>query len=200
MAFVETQFPVDYSEQAEVRLTTMTTVVTTPSGAEQRIGQWSSGRRQYDVGYMTRTPAMLKVVTDFYLAVGGRLRGFRFKDWADYQAAAEALPQGTSTTLQLRKAYTTGGVTDYRKITKPVNNGSFVLKKNGVTLTTPAQYTLDYTTGVVTLASAPLITDTITWTGEFDVPVRFDTDVLAFTQDAVTMHSARDIMLMELRS
>ena len=38
-------------------------------------------------------------------------------------------------------------------------------------------WTLNYTTGVLTIASAPAAA-TVTWVGSFDVPARFDIDYL----------------------
>ena len=41
----------------------------------------------------------------------------------------------------------------------------------------PASWSLDATTGVLTIASAPTAS-TVTWAGSFDVPARFDIDHL----------------------
>ena len=42
----------------------------------------------------------------------------------------------------------------------------------------PVSPTVDYTTGLVTFGSAPTSGHTLTWTGQFDTPCRFDIDDL----------------------
>ena len=78
----------------------------------------------------------------------------------------------TSTTFQLAKKYTSGAQVQSRLIRKPIATG-FAILVSGV----PPTYTLDATTGIVTIAAAPAAS-AITWSGEFDVPVRYDTDQL----------------------
>jgi Conserved hypothetical protein 2217 (DUF2460) len=50
----------------------------------------------------------------------GRARGFRFKDWKDYQAVAQPLQAIGGGNYQLVKQYVSGGITYTRVITKPV--------------------------------------------------------------------------------
>ena len=45
----------------------------------------------------------------------------------------------------------------------------------------PGDYSFDTSTGKITFTVAPVTGDVVTWTGEFDVPVRFDTDDLDTT-------------------
>ncbi len=47
-----------------------------------------------------------------------------------------------------------------------------VIKVDGVTKTVATDYTI--TNGVVTFTTPPANNKPLTWTGEFDVPVRFD--------------------------
>lgn len=47
---------------------------------------------------------------------------------------------------------------------------AFVVKKNGVTTTA---YTVDNTTGKITFTTAPAAGVVVTWSGEFDTPMRF---------------------------
>jgi uncharacterized protein (TIGR02217 family) len=65
--------------------------------------------------------------------------------------------------------YPSGGVNGLRKIVKPVFGSVKVY--DGDSLVTAS---VDTTTGVVT----GVLGDSLTWTGEFDTPVRFDTDQL----------------------
>ena len=60
-------------------------------------------------------------------------------------------------------------------------------------------WSVDTTTGVVTFSAAPGAGVAITAGFEFDVPVRFDTDVLDVTLDLERLGSITSIPLLELR-
>jgi uncharacterized protein (TIGR02217 family) len=115
-----------------------------------------------------------------YHACKGAAYAFRFKDWSDYRCTSEALgtaPSSGTAAIQLRKTYANGGFSTVRDITKPVS-GTVTVFVNGVA----KAGTLDTTTGRFTPTSA-WSGGTLTWTGEFDVPVRFATDEMASTYD-----------------
>jgi uncharacterized protein (TIGR02217 family) len=195
MAFYEIQFPTDISWGAICGPSFKTDIAILDSGYEARNASWSSARLKYDVTHKIRTKAEMDQLDAFFRAVRGRAHGFRFKDWRDYQATNEPLPFGTSATIQLQKTYTSGSNTEVRTITKPVS-GTVTARKNSVS--TPV--TFSTTTGILTLtAGAPLITDVIDWTGEFDVPVRFDMDDMQVSIDAPGIHSWNRITLVEIR-
>jgi len=79
----------------------------------------------------------------------------------------------TSGAYQMAKLYANGALTKSRLIQKAVaGSGQFL--QSGAPLTTGV--TLDTTTGLVTITPAPTGSPTLTWTGQFDVPVRFDVD------------------------
>ena len=62
-----------------------------------------------------------------------------------------------------------------------------------------AGWTLDATTGIVTFTAAPSIGVIIRAGFEFDVPVRFDTDMLDVTLDIERLGSITSIPLLEIR-
>lgn len=155
-----------------------TTVVTIGSGVEKRNAEWSKTRYSYDVSQAIKTESDFALVRNHFYAVGGKRDGFRFKDYADFQVATgEGVVLGiTTTTFQLQKKYVFGSVTSLRDIKKPIASG-FVLHNSGTPLTITTDYTLDATTGRIT-TTIPRTASNLTWTGEFDVPVRFDVDEL----------------------
>lgn len=166
-----------------------TDIVSLNSGYEYRNSVWPLGRGKWDLGERTMLPGDLQVLLAFFNARQGRARGFRFKDWADYTDngvgyLGTANGSGnTSTTLQMYKSYVSGPQTYLRKIVKPVS-GTITVFKNGTQITPT---TIDTTTGLVTLASAPVSADVLTWKGQFDVPVRFDVDELKIRFDAANV-------------
>jgi uncharacterized protein (TIGR02217 family) len=80
----------------------------------------------------------------------------------------------TATTFQMVKRYTSGSVSQDRIILKPVA-GTIEVKVSAVV---DGAATVNATTGVITIASAPAAAD-VTWSGQFDVPMRFNVDRLA---------------------
>lgn len=173
-----------------------TTVVTTESGAEQRIGHWARARRQGTIAF-DPNPTQGAALLAFFLARHGRLFGFRFSDVNDRTATAEPLVNAGGTSLALQKTYTSGGVSVVRAITKPSQAGPFSLYKNGVRMTTG--YALDVTTGVVTLAQSA-VGAAFSWSGQFDTPVRFDTDLMDTTRETLTSLTWTGIPIIELMS
>jgi uncharacterized protein (TIGR02217 family) len=198
MAFIETRFPTDIAYGSTGGPEYSTDIVITQSGHEQRNSNWSQARARYNVAHGVKTQAQLDALIAFFRARKGRADGFRFKDWTDYQAVGQSIGtgNGTATIFQLKKNYTSGGITQSRTITKPVT-GTVAIYLNGVLQV--SGYTVNTTNGQVTFSSPPANTVAVTADFEFDVPVRFDTDRLSSTLDTYGSHSWHDIPLVEVR-
>lgn len=154
-----------------------TSIAVVNSGFEQRNINWQEARGKWVPGEDMYTRAEIDYLIAFFRARKGRAIGFRFKDWSDYQITAEQGVLGTgvgdgTSSYPLYKKYSTGVVYTLRRIYKPVT-GTIIVYVNGVA---DAGATVDYTTGIVTLSAPAVSTDVLTAAGEFDVPVRFDTD------------------------
>lgn len=151
-----------------------TGVAVMASGREARNGNWQYPRHSWDVSHSIKSHADFEVLRAFFMAAKGRLHGWRFKDWADFACAETegVVAEITSTTFQLQKKYVSGAQVSLREIQKPVS-GTVAVFVSG----SPATFSVDATTGIVTIAAAPDAAD-VTWSGEFDVPMRFDTDEL----------------------
>lgn len=149
-----------------------TTVVVVNSGRESRNADWPTPLGRWELGERSMMPADLSVMKSFFNARQGRAQGFRFKDWLDYadEGAGVLVPiTGVTGSFQMFKKFTSGPNYNSRKITKPVSG--IKVYRDG-TLVTGA--TVDSTTGIVTVTAGGVLT----WTGQFDTPVRFDTDQL----------------------
>ena len=207
MAFHEVRFPDNISRGARGGPERRTQIVELASGDEERNASWANSRRRYDVAYGIRRADDLASVVAFFEARNGRLHGFRFKDWGDHKSC---LPSGTpsptdqsigtgngaTTAFQLAKRYASGSQTWVRTIAKPVA-GSVAVAMNG----TPqaSGWSVDTTTGVITFTTAPGSGVAVTAGFEFDVPVRFDTDVHDVTLDLERLGSITSIPLLEIR-
>ena len=207
MAFHEIRFPDNISRGARGGPERRTQVVELASGDEERNASWANSRRRYDVAYGIRRADDLSAVVAFFEARNGRLFGFRFKDWADYKSclpsqAITATDQqigtgtGAATQFQMVKRYTSGAQSWTRAIAKPVA-GTVRIALG--TVEQLSGWTLDSTTGVVTFTTAPGNGVIVRAGFEFDVTVRFDTDMLDVTLDIERLGSITSIPLLEIR-
>ena len=207
MAFHEVRFPDNISRGARGGPERRTQVVELASGDEERNASWVNSRRRYNVAYGIRRADDLAAVVAFFEARNGRLNGFRYKDWADYKSSLPSQPTsptdqqiGTGTgslkTFQLVKRYTSGVQSWTRTIVKPV---SATVRVALGAVEQVSGWTLDTATGVVTFTIAPGNGVIVRAGFEFDVPVRFDTDMLDVTLDIERPGSITSIPLLEIR-
>ena len=210
--FDEVRFPTAIARGAVGGPERRTEIVALVSGHEERNTPWADSRRRYDIGYGIRSADDLAAVVAFFEARAGRLRGFRFKDWSDYKscppsAAASGTDQaigvgtGVLATFQLVKHYTSGVRTWVRAIRKPVV-GTVSVAVNGVPKVNGTQFNTDSSTGLVTFTpgNIPGANQAVTAGFEFDVPVRFDNDLLQTTLTVERMGEIRSIPLIEVRA
>lgn len=205
MAFDEVQFPSEISRGATSRTRRVTDVVTLRSGHEERNTIWANSRRTYNAALGVQNLDDIYAVIEFWEARRGRLRGFRFKDWADFRSGPPTSPVAdtdqamrliTATTFQLQKVYSPSLNPWTRDINKPVAN-SVVVRDGTGPLTAGVDFTVDFTTGIVTFVSAPSGTPTAGF--EFDVPSRFQDDGIEVNVALVNLGSVPDINILELR-
>jgi uncharacterized protein (TIGR02217 family) len=103
---------------------------------------------------------------------------------------------GAVITFALLKRYSSGAQSWTRAIAKPVA-GTVRVALNGVEQMTG--WSVNTATGSVTFTTAPGAGVAITAGFEFDVPVRFDTDMLDVTLDLERLGSITSIPLLEIR-
>ena len=160
-SFLEIQFPTDISQGVTGGLEFLTDIATVESGQEVRNVAWTFPRGSWDVTAGVRNATDYARLLAFFNVVQGRAYGFRFKDWSDFTDGGLGLVLDNGAGVKyLYKRYTFGGVTYDRQITTPT--GVITLAGGG---------SVASTTGIVTGG-----TPGTAWTGEFDVPARFDTD------------------------
>jgi len=211
MAFHEVQFPTNISFGSRSGPERRTEIVTVGSGYEERNQRWADSKRRYNAGYGAKTVDDLYTIIEFFEERRGRLHGFRWKDPSDFKSCAPQTTatmtdqtigtgDGYETAFQLIKTYGVTYAPYTRNITKPVN-GSVLIAVNGSLQTEGGgnDYTVNYTTGVVTFNSAPMNGHAITAGFEFDVPCRFDNDRLEIDVAGFKHGSIPDIPVIEIR-
>jgi uncharacterized protein (TIGR02217 family) len=207
MNFHEVRFPAAISFGSSGGVERRTEIVELVSGHEERNSPWAHSRRRYDAGLGLRSLDDLAVVLAFFEARHGRLYGFRWKDWLDHKSCAPSatpaatdqamVARGSPTEWSLAKAYRDGGGSYLRPIRKPVS-ASVRVAVDGAELA-PEAFTVDGATGAVTLARAPAADEAVTAGFEFDVPARFDTDLIEVNLAAFRAGEIPSIPIVEVR-
>ena len=189
MSFDNVRLPDDIERGAAGGPTFNTEITALRNGHEQRRAVWSRARQAWDIGYSIQAAVDYVRILNFFYARQGRFRGFRFRDWSDYSVSDESFGTGDGSTVefQLVKNYTSGTTTYTRRITRPVD--AIVVTGDGA---------VDYETGLVTYPIAPTTGTALQWTGEFDIPCRFNTDVLNTSIEHLNAMGAPSIPVVEI--
>ena len=164
-----------------------TLVASSPhSGNEARAPYRDQSRRLFNaVAGIKRLPDV-RALDAFFMAMRGPLVGFLLKDWRDFAAtrlaathASGVTTQGRATVIsgavwQMEKWYTAGSQTHRRRIRRPVSPSAVYF--DGVLKTVTTHYTVDYSTGQLTVVSGS--PSSVEWEGDFNCEVRFGEDRL----------------------
>lgn len=176
------------------------------SGNEGRFAQWTKCRATGNVAFGLQNSSDpngdFNAIVAMWRAHFGSLLPFRFRDWSDYQAFDEPFASGDGITraFQICKVYDPsykllgipGTLTYVRNIT--LLDGTPSIKVNGVVTTA---LTIS-ASGLVTFTTAPPAGQSLNWTGQFDVPVRFDTDQLEVVTNEADLTSIRSLPIKEV--
>jgi uncharacterized protein (TIGR02217 family) len=197
--FLEISFPSDISYGSTGGTEYLTTVLVTSDGQEQRYSKWQKPRRRYNVIHGVKNAAQMEELITFFHICRGRAVGFRFKDWSDFTASKQPLlpVANSSNKFQLCKTYTLGNNNITRVITKPVS-ATLVMEYQEKVLIANQDYEVDCATGIITV-KGEYQQPTLKASFEFDVPVRFDNDILEASLDARGIHSCKTISLVEIK-
>ena len=206
MTFDDVRFPTRISRGATGGPERRTEIVVLGSGAEERNSRWADSRRRYEAGFGVASLDDIHEVVAFFEARRGRLHGFRWKDHADFKSCPPlqqiaamdqviATGDGERVAFRLIKTYGSGARAYARTITKPVA-GSLRVAVDG----SETDFALDALSGVVTLATAPAPGAVVTAGFAFDVPVRFDTDMLRINLAGFRAGEVPQIPIVEIRA
>lgn len=200
MSFHEVRFPANLSFGSAGGPERRTEIVAIANGYEERNTPWEHARRRYDAGVGLRSLDDVELLIAFFEARRGQLNGFRWKDWADYKSCPPsreaafddqqiALGDGVARSFGLIKTYASGLESYVRPIAKPVA-GTVRAGVDGDALQEGVHFEIDTVSGQISFVDAPDVGAVITAGFEFDVPVRFDTDLI---QTSVASFRAGDV-------
>ena len=173
------------------------------NGAESINIVWDQTLREFELGFKPMIVSAWQAIETLHEITEGGAFGFLMEDPKDRQVTDGVVSSLTSTTFQLYKRYldAPSGRFKLRKITRPRASG-FAPSISGVPIA-PANYTLNVTTGIITIPSAPAAS-AVTWTGSIYVPVHFADDNIDWTLVVAGAYDARflagpSVMLKEIR-
>ena len=200
MGFHEIRFPANLSFGSVGGPERRTEIVTLTNGFEERNTPWEHSRRRYDAGVGLRSLDDVEALIAFFEARRGQLFGFRWKDWADFKSCPASKTVGAEDQLigsgdglarefALKKTYLSGGESYVRPIVKPVA-GTVRIAVAGDPKAESIDWSVDAATGLIRFVDAPDVGVVVTAGYEFDVPVRFDTDLI---QTSVASFQAGDV-------
>ena len=212
MAFHKVRLSPGYERGAQGGPVFSTTINGTQNNRETRGQNWFQELSRWDIGFGIRKQEDIEILSSFFRQRRGRLHGFLFKDWSDYQVRNIQHfgdGDGALTRFQLRKVYGDPSLPSSewyeRKITRPIATTVRIFETADPStglyneLFSPADYMLNEDTGVVTLTTPLALGVGIYWTGEFDIPVRFDVDSLDIAVEWADAMEIRNINVMEIR-
>jgi uncharacterized protein (TIGR02217 family) len=209
MAFHEIRFPANLSFGSVGGPERRTEIVTLANGFEERNTPWQHSRRRYDAGLGLRSLDDVETLIAFFEARTGQLHGFRWKDWSDYKSCPPSrtpgpedqligMGDGIQTVFQLQKTYVSGLQTYARPVRKPVVGSVRVAVAEDPKIE-ELEFTVDFVKGEVTFALAPDLGTRVTAGFEFDVPVRFDSDVIQTSVASFQAGEVPSVPVVEIR-
>lgn len=157
--------------------------VESASGYAVRNQLWATSLRRWDLGGAVRSLGDMDAFVTFFEEAGGNVHSFLLVDPLDHKTCG---PAGIVTPTDQAIGTGDNAETDFQlvKARGAVNSQSRdILKPKtvrvalaGVEQSEGTDFTVDYSTGVVTFSSPPGSSVAVTWGGTFYTPARFDFD------------------------
>lgn len=197
--FYDIKFPEHISNKFSTEINFNTDIISNKNGREQRVLNRKTSRNTYILDSNMLSNEDIEQIVKIFRIVSGRFGSFRFKDWTDYKTINQEIDitDGIKKEFQLIKTYCIPENTDLkyiRKITKPVLN-SVSIKIDNQKI---EDFIVDYNTGIITFKNIPDSGKIISSSFEFDIPVRFDSDILKIKQSNTKNGEIDTIKLIEI--
>lgn len=157
-----------------------TRIVSLANGRERRNANWAQPRHKYSAPFLNISRDAYREIKKMFLVCEGQAHSFRFKDELDHVANDEqfGFGDGATDTFQLSMISVVDGVPYSRNVYALTS--APVIYVDGVE---ESGLTVDLDRGIVTFVSPPANNAVLTWSGEFELWVRFNHDYLPFSLD-----------------
>lgn len=162
-----------------------TQIVSLLNGKEKRNANWSQPRHQFTLNFNNISKTDYLQLKQLHLNCMGQLKSFKFKDWLDFESKNEdfAIGDGTKKKFQFGKVSIIDNIQYFRQI--------YCLKSSSIqiflddVLVSPSNFTIDENRGTINFNTAPQNGKVLSWSGEFYVWTRFNTDDFPFSFDSI---------------
>lgn len=195
MSFLNFRFPTGISYGAVGGPGYSTTIAALNSGLESRNQNWSNSKCAYNAARGCNTDEDREALIAFFRIAKGKANSFRWKDWTDHtcKVGSGVFTLISGANYQFRKHYAHSAGSEDRIIALPI---SPVVKDGATTLVDGVNYTIAYPSGIITTSGGATPTS---WSGEFDVLCRFDTDSLQLVAEDLDYFKSQTISVVETR-
>lgn len=212
MPYLDVLFPETISAGCRVVPMFNNSVVRGQSGKRDVQINWDAPLRKLDVGHVVKDRSTLAAFLDFWITVRGTAYSFKVWDPTDYEAGVEyqndvvtyigsiviGAGDGIKTDFQMYKYYGVGVNQQSRKITKPVD-GTVKVYVDDIEKVEDTDYTIDYTTGVISFMSPVGDTLDVSWAGHFYIEASFESAEPVIQLDSPQVGEWNSIVIMEER-
>lgn len=219
MAFYEHRLPLEMTRQLSGGKGFRTLVNESDSGLEVRIRKFSRIRAQFNLRsrlmrVRENNPVLrtdIETIEALHVVQEGKTHGFRWQHNNDHLIGDPDDPTNDNqfladgddalTQIQVFRRYTYGVINYDRPIHKLEDMEYHVLIDN-VELTEgggAGEYAIDIDTGVITLVTALAMGEELQFAGKFDLPVRFNVDLLDIDHELAALGEVPDIPIIELK-
>lgn len=150
------------------------------NGDEYRNADWIEARHTFSAPFNNISVEAFREIKRMFMVCRGMLHAFRFRDELDYQADNEtfAIGDGVEDEFQLAKLSLADGV-EYLRYVYALS-GQPVIFVDGVPTTA---FDVNLRTGRIRFDAPPAAASVLSWSGEFDIWVRFNSDLLSASLD-----------------
>ena len=170
-----------------------TKIATSASGREIRSPRWSAPIYKWSAPInVLRDPETQQLLTAF-MASYGQCGLIRYMDPFDHTATGQTIAIGDGTTTSFQLIRTIAGYTDVVRAPAIVS----AVHVGGVSAT---GYTIDSSTGILTLTAPPAAGSIISCDFTFYFLVRFSSDELQLADIAAGLRSVEDLSLVSVKS
>ena len=198
MIIDNTRLPIDVERGVKGGPMFSTTINVADGGAVNANQNWSYPLYVGNVGYGIQSKENVHEVLEFFWARRGRLRGFLFRDWSDYEMVTEPIGTGNGViqNFQCIRRYSDTVLPFDRPLKYPIES-TMTVYVNGVAISDTLWSLLS--TGEVRFTTAPLMGEAITVSGEFNIACRFTQDLLEIQMEIWSAGAIPSIGIMEVR-
>jgi uncharacterized protein (TIGR02217 family) len=151
-----------------------------------------------NVGYGIQSRANMEAVIEFFWARRGRMYGFLFRDWSDYNFTAENLGtgDGVEQDFQCVRTYSDTIRPFSRPLKYPIES-TMTVYLDGSPVSDSAWSLLS--TGEVRFGTPPTLGQVVTATGEFNIACRFTQDNIELAMETFEAGAIPSFGVMEVR-